>query len=562
MTQVLRVIILASIVLFLSVQGFNSAFASPVFSAQSISDPGTVNVPPDGRPDGKMYLDITKVIYSSDGNFLHVTFILGDTFDNISFEPVSYGMLIDTDDNFNTGVGGYDYRYKVTWQNNVWVETYEQLIDNDIEPNIVYSGEVQGLFTHGEKFINLSLDLSKIKSPNYYNIIFFSDGKNFDESPIEDFTSLAIIPPPNFSVTTVPNPIILKAGTHTVSLIQIHSDMQGRPEIFYNVNLSPDDDINVKTLLSENSIFLSDGVSQIPIDVKIPDNITPSWHKISVVLTPFYPVNPNKDNPDIQDKLIRNAYYRNQIVSEKFETGIAVSSADPLPMEFYVQIALVGATIGIVVSTIWSTRKTNEHTRKQLHLAEESNKNVARQLELTRDANQHTASQLSLAREEFSLKKKEIESRLKAELILEDPFTDLHQENQGEGKMIYTGIFEAKLHNIGTVTAENIRVYHSEPQKSNNLNEIVGDEHNIKQKMIRIRGNILQNGVTQIPKIEISLKTRDPFILAIWIIYDDSEMRDRELIYVFNIKGTRNYELLGPYSKSQIEQSRTNNIQK
>lgn len=216
-------------------------------------------------------------------------------------------------------------------------------------------------------------------------------------------------------------------------------------------------------------------------------------------------------------------------------------------INFYTILVALGSMlsgVGAIIAVVFQISNNKSTIRAMRDQADANLKQMERQIDISTQA--------------LGLTKKEMESKLKAELVLEEPFTNIRQENLGEGKMVYTGEFEAKLHNTGILTAENIRVYHSDPQKSSNLNEIVGDEENIKEKLIRVKGNILQDGTVQIQKIEIPLKTRDPFTFAIWIIYDDSEVKNRESIYVFYIKGTRNYEQSGPFSKSQIEQARKN----
>ena len=74
-------------------------------------------------------IDIQRVSYSSDGNFLNATIWLGGT--GVKENPslygasmVAYGMVIDADNNEKTGKAGFDYQVEVQWNNGTWHRTY------------------------------------------------------------------------------------------------------------------------------------------------------------------------------------------------------------------------------------------------------------------------------------------------------------------------------------------------------------------------------------------------------------------------------------------------------
>ena len=122
--------ILKLLLLFVLVFGFGliyDVYASPSFPEQFI-DRGIGGYYLDGRLERDYeILNLEGAYYKSDGKILKARLITHVTSGYGENNTLSYGMLIDSDSDFDTGRNGFDYRYRVLWENSTWFEIYEYL---------------------------------------------------------------------------------------------------------------------------------------------------------------------------------------------------------------------------------------------------------------------------------------------------------------------------------------------------------------------------------------------------------------------------------------------------
>src|SRR5579872_5998073 len=155
----------------------NLAFASPIVPHQEIQVPtGFSNI--GGKTAiGYDSLNFQTVTYVSDGNFLNATYFMNENFNPIDTDVATYGMLIGVDAKSGNGQGGINFIYSQTWDNGKWDVKYQQITSSGdsaifYEFTQPYDGKI-----NQDKFVNLSLDLKRLGSPDYYDIIFFSEGE-------------------------------------------------------------------------------------------------------------------------------------------------------------------------------------------------------------------------------------------------------------------------------------------------------------------------------------------------------------------------------------------------
>ena len=134
-------------------------------------------------------------------------------------------MLIRVDAKSGNGQGGINFIYSQTWDNGKWVVNYQQIISSGDTATIYktikpYDGQI-----NQDNFINLSLDLRKLGSPDYYDVIFFSTGE-VEQSQFHVIkgppiapkvikgSSLVFIPPLSINMETIPSPFMLLPGDH------------------------------------------------------------------------------------------------------------------------------------------------------------------------------------------------------------------------------------------------------------------------------------------------------------------------------------------------------------
>ena len=222
--------------------------ASPSFSRQEINDEihdvkqivGIENNSQkrDNYNKNPLYesVDIQRISYSSDGNFLNGTLWVGGS--GVKENPslygasgLAYGMLIDADNNEKTGKAGFDYQVEIQWSNGTWHKTsLEWSSDNNYRIlNVTQNNN--GFFKNNQNYVLLSLDLNIIVSPHNYKLMFYSTAMYGKSIFIYDLSSFIDIPPPQYTVLTLPNPLVLRQGEQKIIGVQLKSTTGSIPEL-------------------------------------------------------------------------------------------------------------------------------------------------------------------------------------------------------------------------------------------------------------------------------------------------------------------------------------------
>lgn len=376
--MIIRIIIFVIIFSILFSFTCEEVFAAPSFPEQFL-DTGTAAYYPENYfADDSDALNLEEVFYSSDSKTLEATLILHG---NSGFEKgniISYGMLIDTDTDFETGKGGFDVRYKVQWENGTWFEMYEKISSSGIIKNISEPQQIDNVFTpdietNGQHraSVDLKLDLEKIGKLDTYSIVFFSEGKLIGKTPlIQDVFSRVIIPPLTFEVHTDPFPLSFESGTKKDVHIFIDSTFTENAEIYYNIRSNSDNVIIEE--VSDNSIFLQNGKAEIPILVQdIPHEDTQT-HELIVDLSPWYPVNKETEGVERGGEIFESYYYRNQQYTESVRLLWTSLPKPQIDWEFYIAIVGISVAITSVLLSNHQTRKSNKISQNSFDLLRKS----------------------------------------------------------------------------------------------------------------------------------------------------------------------------------------------
>ena len=372
-----------STLVFLSLLCFVSVYdveASPSFSEQFINAGTDVFFPDDYFHYNSEALNLEGVYYKSDGETLDTRLIVyGKTGFSIN-NTISYGMLIDSDSDFNTGRNGFDYRYMVQWDNGTMNEIYEQFLTNSSEVRGIFKKPIRSFFVEDsvehnslKNTVEMSMDLEKIGNPELYAIVFFSEGYLSGKTPlVQDVIRLAIIPPPEFVVTTEPPLISFPSGTEKIIHIQVDSDIAESTDLHYNIYLkNKNENIVVKQLLIENFVELSGGKAVIPVSLKVEGHDDSLTHKLQLDLEAWYDVNPYTKTVERGGELFDSYYFRNQQEAESFTIFWSTLQQKPLiDFPLLVQIILLGSTIimaGFGIITHFNNKKIGDSERKLNH---------------------------------------------------------------------------------------------------------------------------------------------------------------------------------------------------
>ena len=244
---------------------------------------------------GNPSIDIRSVDYTSDGNTLNASFVLSSPI-NIHNDTamISFGVYFGMDPNDKTGVQGINYQSELKWQNGVWSQVLSQWFHSG-QAMILELKKVSSTNLQHQSIVTLKTNLRVLGFPNEYRVLFYTQEKNKDGSRwIGDFTNWVYIPPPDFTIETVPNYTILRPGeARNVELIvKSNTDIESGVSLLVNNSIYDTDlrhaIIPNETMLPPKGIvtpFLHirtlDNASAHPFTVPVVANISfPTPHSI------------------------------------------------------------------------------------------------------------------------------------------------------------------------------------------------------------------------------------------------------------------------------------------
>jgi hypothetical protein len=198
--------------------------------------------------------DIQKITYSSDGHTLNATLWLGG---GIMYDPskygadvVVYGALIDIDNNPFSGKLGVDFQKEIQWTNktSIWSDllveypsgntrNYRILELNRNDTNFIDMNKNQ-------TFAPITLDLRSITSPSSFKVIYYSVVA-YNNKTIIDLSNWINIPPPKYTFSTIPSPVLLRQGQEKIIGIQLESN-SGSPKIENYIRSGSNSPINIE----------------------------------------------------------------------------------------------------------------------------------------------------------------------------------------------------------------------------------------------------------------------------------------------------------------------------
>src|SRR5919112_2308613 len=222
--------------------------------------------------------DIQKITYSSNGTVLTATVWLASGFEekpsaNGSNVAVIYGILIDADYNQVTGKEGVDYQIEIHWTNETqrWdkaIIEYSSPVHNrtfDIQENYT------GFYENDERYVLVSINLDEILSPNLYRAMFYA-GYVYNNSVMKiDLSPWVDISPPVYSISTLPNPIIVRQGEQKIIGAQLKSTTGFVQNVIEFMPVQNYSSIELEFLRDELNKS-SSGIEPAPFKIEVPQN--------------------------------------------------------------------------------------------------------------------------------------------------------------------------------------------------------------------------------------------------------------------------------------------------
>ncbi len=226
--------------------------------------------------------------YSSDGRTLNATIWLGGGVEqNPSLYGVStavYGELIDADNNPSTGKYGVDYQQEVQWSNQTdsWNKLFVQYSSPINFRTLSLQKNYTLFFQNKEKYVLMPLDLKSITSPDKFRVIYYAILIYNESRILLDLTPWIDIPPPQFTFSTTPNPLILTQGQQEDIGVQLQSS--GVPPRLANFTPYQNyTDISIKFNPSKLNVT-SFGVAPIPLKIESSNNAQIGKYTIPILL--------------------------------------------------------------------------------------------------------------------------------------------------------------------------------------------------------------------------------------------------------------------------------------
>src|SRR5918997_6473372 len=217
--------------------------------------------------------DILKITYLSDAKNLNASLWLGGNFTKDpaakGAEAVVYGMLVDVDSNPRTGFQGVDYQLEVQWTNsskiwNMFLGEYPSVNDASLKDPADYLKILEikenytDFFVDDKPYVTLSLPLEDLAFPSkfkamYYGIVIYNSS-----NIVVDLGSWIDIPPTDLTISTLPNPVIIRQGEQRNVAVQLKSN----DRIVSNVaSFSPIENYSKIDIQLRNSMNELDGSS-------------------------------------------------------------------------------------------------------------------------------------------------------------------------------------------------------------------------------------------------------------------------------------------------------------
>ncbi|HEU4445786.1 MAG TPA: hypothetical protein VFR94_14015 [Nitrososphaeraceae archaeon] len=227
----------------------NVLAASPSFSRQEVGDDvrdgininglaGTQTVD-DYKDPLDNSTDIMKITYLSDAKNLNASLWLGGNFtknpDEKGAQAVVYGMLLDVDSNPRTGFQGVDYQLEVQWMNsskiwNMFLGEYPSVDDPSAKDPADYlkildiKENYTDFFVDNRPYVTLSLPLEDVAFPSKFKAMYYAIVIYDSSNIVVDLGSWIDIPPANFAISTLPNPVIIRQGEQKNIAVQLKSN--------------------------------------------------------------------------------------------------------------------------------------------------------------------------------------------------------------------------------------------------------------------------------------------------------------------------------------------------
>lgn len=329
--------------------------ASPSFPRQEIIDKPQdwqdLETQKNTKEGGESQSDIILVNYFSDGQELNATIWLRLP---VSASPytvneLTYGMLVDADNDETTGIRGVDYVIEIKWEDNKWTRIFTELSSHK-EIRIIEKSELDAEFfsEKDKRFVILSANLKSMGSPDEYKVAFFTQEVTGGQikNEIADFTSWVFVPHPDFIITTNPSPAVIRAGEEQVVEVFVESTSGFEPEI----KLLPIPMENFDLDFSPNIFNMTSfGISSTSLVIEVDSQVEVRPHTFLVQADATFP-SESAESQIFKDSSYKIPELKGEKITKTAKVAVTILPPIPLHQKLLDILSQAEAIIGIIIS--------------------------------------------------------------------------------------------------------------------------------------------------------------------------------------------------------------------
>jgi hypothetical protein len=238
---------------------------------------------------GEPATDLVGVSYFSNGQTLNSTvWVLAPFIRQPSqYDALNYGVMVDSDYDKTTGVGGVDYQLEVSWKNKTktWDKALTEWSTSGRSKLLVENRNYTGFYQNGSYYVSLPLDLSTILFPNKYRIAFYAESQKGGRLTT-DFSNWINIPPANLAITTSPNPIVLRQGEQKMVEVRLNTTQGFEPLVHLSINNVPGLNMTFKYTAVQ---VTSQGFTSVPLKIIASNTVSPSPYTLLLSTNSSFP---------------------------------------------------------------------------------------------------------------------------------------------------------------------------------------------------------------------------------------------------------------------------------
>ncbi|MGB0028335.1 MAG: hypothetical protein WBP64_15980, partial [Nitrososphaeraceae archaeon] len=238
---------------------------------------------------GEPATDIVGVSYFSNGQTLNSTIWLLAPFirQPLQYDTMNYGIMVDSDYDKTTGVGGVDYQLEISWINKTktWNKALTEWSTSGRDKLVEENRNYTGFYHNGSYYVSLPLDLSTIPYPNKYKVAFYAESEKGGRLTT-DFSNWINIPPANLAITTSPNPIVVRQGEQKTVEVRLNTTQGFEPLVHLSVNNVPGLNMTFKYTAIQ---IPSQGFTSVPLIITASKNISVSPYTLLLSTNSSFP---------------------------------------------------------------------------------------------------------------------------------------------------------------------------------------------------------------------------------------------------------------------------------